>query len=211
MQNNSDNQKPGLSWSAPASTPKPATPAPSMQKSAPVTTPTGPSTAKYVGMIVVGVIIGVLIAWAWSAAHTPTDNTQTTSTSTSQNSNDNSTATTDTNSDSGTPAEGSDPSLLVMSPQKAGSSVAISKAIVTEPTWVVIYENKGGKPGNALGAALFFPEAQAGTVELLRPTVAGNSYLVVKQVDNGDRKFSLHQDQILTEGGQTQWVMFDAN
>lgn len=107
------------------------------------------------------------------------------------------------------PAEGSDATLLIMSPQAAGTSVTISKAIVAEPTWIVVYENNNGTAGNALGAALFFPDRQSGTVELLRATVSGKSYLVAKQVDNGDHRFSLRDDQLLSEGGEVQWVSFD--
>jgi len=80
---------------------------------------------------------------------------------------------------------------------------------VSAPTWIVVYENNAGQPGNALGAALFFPENQGGTVELLRGTTAGKSYLATEQVDNGDRKFSLKDDQFLSEDGVPQWVTFE--
>jgi hypothetical protein len=156
-------------------------------------------------MIVVGVIVGVLVAWGWSSMRP--SGTPITASSTTTGS-----ATAGTNlgvSTTSIPALGADPSLLIMSPQSSGRSVAIAKAIVSVPTWVVIYENKEGKPGNALGAALFFPERQTGSVELLRATTAGKSYLAVKQVDNGDRKFSLKGDPFLSEGGNVMWVTFE--
>ncbi len=212
--NGNNNQKQGgLSWSAPAA----QTPA---QKSVTQTKPAASvkmpeggssSTGKYVGMVAAGIVAGALIAWGWSAFRAPSSTvseSDTTKTDTSTTASDNTNLGVDTSS---VPALGSDPALSIMSPQSAGASVAISKAIVTTPTWVVVYEDNNGKPGNALGAALFFPERQTGTVELLRATTAGKSYLVAKQVDNGDRKFSLKDDQFLSEGGVVQWVTFKAN
>ena len=51
------------------------------------------------------------------------------------------------------------------------------------PTWVVVFENLGGKPGNALGAKMVFPGDTSGTVDLLRGTTAGQSYFVGEYVE----------------------------
>ena len=196
----------GLSWSTPAqptATPKPAA-APAPVRAPAAAAAGGARTGAYMGMLAVGILAGVVLAWGWSAtrsspsATSGTASTTATTGSTSLGVNVNS-----------VPAVGADPSLSIMSPQPAGASVAVSKAIVSAPTWVVVYENKEGKPGNALGAALFFPEKQAGTVSLLRATVSGKSYLAVRQVDNGDRKFSLRGDPYLAEDGNVQWVTFE--
>lgn len=216
QENNGGKEKQGgLSWSTPstpaaqhnaASQHKPVVPAAKPAASAPLAA-SGSSAGKYIGMIVVGVLAGVIIAWGWSAMRTSPgtaqdDNGTGTATSTQEGNN--------LGIDTGSvPALGADPAFSIMSPQSAGTSVAIKKAMVSAPTWVVVYENKDGKPGNALGAALFFPDRQGGTVELLRATVSGRSYLAVKQVDNGDRKFSLKDDQYLSEGGEVQWVTFE--
>ncbi len=111
----------------------------------------------------------------------------------------------------GTSALGSTSSLVVTTPQKAGLSVAISKADVSGVTWVVVYEGQNGKPGNVLGAAIFSPDHESGTVDLLRTTLAGQTYFVTEHSDNGDRKFSLKDDPLLTENGQPTWVTFTAN
>src|SRR3989338_153171 len=196
----------GLSWSTPAASApvqKPVAP----QKAAPAVaakSAAGGTTSKYVSMVVVGVLAGVLIAWGYSSWRAPTGGA-TTSTATST-ADTKTAATADTTS---LPVIGSDAALAIASPQKPGTSVAVEKAVVSTPTWVVVYENKGGAPGNALGAALFFPEGTSGTVELLRGTVSGRSYLAARQVDNGDRKFSLKDDQFLTEGGKVVWVTFE--
>lgn len=99
--------------------------------------------------------------------------------------------------------------LVVPSPQDAGLSVAVSSANVSAPTWVVVYESKNGVRGNALGAALFFPGGQTKTVNLLRATTAGQSYLVGRHVDNGDKQFSLTLDQAVVNGaGQPMYTEF---
>ena len=203
------NKQGGLSWSTPQNQnqqQKPLIPA------KPVAMPPASgnnNTARYAGMIVVGVIAGVIIAWGYSAWRTPggtANNTNATSTSSLTGTpagGDN------LGVDVGTAALGSNTSLSIASPQAAGDSVAIAKAAVSAPTWVVIYEDNNGKPGNALGAALFFPGTTSGTVELLRATVAGKTYLAAEQVDNGDRKFSLKDDQLVMVGGAIQWVTFE--
>ena len=161
----------------------------------------GSNSAKYAGMVVVGVIAGVVLAWGWSSwrsSPAPTsDDTSGIASTSNSNGVDTSTATL------------SSAPLSITSPQPAGTTVAVASAVVSAPTWVVIYEDNNGKPGNALGAALFFPGTPSGSVELLRATTAGKTYFAAKQVDNGDRKFSLKTDRLLTEDGQVQWVTFE--
>lgn len=106
--------------------------------------------------------------------------------------------------------------LTIPSPQSAGLYVEVSRATVTEPTWVVIYEDRGGVPGNALGAALFFPTSQggetSGTVELLRGTLIGHSYFAGESLDDGDKMFSNTTDKpIRNEKGNPIMVEFKAN
>jgi len=196
-ENNSNNQKQGgLSWSTPAQNPLPAQkPTAAPQVHVMPSKPASNST-KYIGMIVLGVIAGVIIAWGYSALRSPQEAA--------------STADTNTGTDTSTALiSASGLGLTIASPQIAGNSVAVAKAAVSAPTWIVVYENNAGQPGNALGAALFFPENQGGTVELLRGTTAGKSYLATEQVDNGDRKFSLKDDQFLSVDGSPQWVTFE--
>lgn len=165
----------------------------------------------YAGILAAGMLAGIMLTWGWSSWRAaPVAGTATTTQSARNES-----ARTDSGVGTGvavSPAApaGADPALSIMSPQPAGKSIKVDKAIVSSPTWIVVYDNKDGKPGNALGASLFFPEKQSGTVTLLRATMPGKSYLAVKQVDNGDRKFSLRGDPYLSEGGVVQWVTFEA-
>src|SRR3989344_4018544 len=195
-ENNRDNQKQGgLSWSTPAQSPMPAQ-KPAAAKAEVMPSKPASNSRKYISMIILGVIAGVVIAWGYSALRSPQE----------------SASTADTNTGAGTstvPTLASGFGLTIASPQIAGNSVAVAKAAVSAPTWIVVYENNAGQPGNALGAALLFPENQGGTVELLRGTTAGKSYLATEQVDNGDRKFSLKDDQFLSVDGSPQWVTFE--
>jgi hypothetical protein len=73
----------------------------------------------------------------------------------------------------------------------------------------VVYESKIGVRGNALGAALFFPEGGDRTINLLRATVAGQTYLVGRHVDNGDKQFSLTNDQpVVNAAGNPLYAEF---
>src|SRR3989338_2930837 len=195
-----ENKQGGLSWSTPAQSPAPAHKQFTAPKPPPITivAPAQSSAKKYAVMIALGIIAGVVIAWGWSEFKAPSKSPA--STSTEKNLGVDASA---------APSLASGSSLNITSPQVAGNSVAVAAVSVSVPTWIVIYESNAGQPGNALGAALFFPESQSGTVELLRGTAAGKSYLVAQQVDNGDRKFSLKDDQFVTIDGEVQWATFE--
>lgn len=227
QENNNGSQKPGgatpprqsgLSWSTPTTAPTTSTPKTSTQSQptkAPLAavknplpnmpaTPTGPSS-KYMGMIAAGVIAGGLLAWGWTNVNTSSQNGSDTSETATLNGENG--ADLGVNTD-GVTTIGAGVGLQILNSQGAGMSVAVEKATLSVPTWIVIYEDKDGKPGNALGAGLFFPENKGGVVELLRATTPGKTYLAVKQADNGDRKFSLKDDLYVSEDGKVEWVTF---
>lgn len=165
--------------------------------------------ATYISLFVGGIIVGILISWGWSATHTGGTGTNTASSSVE-------TSTTTGNTQSGNsqaPATAGmpDDELLVPSPQAAGQSVVITQAAVSSPTWVVVYEDKNGAPGNVLGAQLFYTTGP-GIVTLLRATEPGQTYYVGRSVDNGNHKYTLSQDKpTLNADGSIQTVSFTAN
>ncbi len=199
----------GLSWSTPTTTPHtaaPKTPTPAVKVSTPTKgAPTPGPSSKYFGMIAAGVIAGGLLAWGWTNINQSSTNTDDTDTKTGLA--DETGADLGINTDS-VSSLGTGVGLQILTSQGAGMSVAVEKATVSVPTWIVIYEDRDGKPGNALGAGLFFPENKGGVVELLRATSPGKTYLAVKQADNGDRKFSLKDDVYVSEEGEVEWVSF---
>ncbi|MEK7108997.1 MAG: hypothetical protein AAB919_01000 [Patescibacteria group bacterium] len=189
--NNDNNKQSGLSWSAPASTPKVLTPKPA----APVAVSSSNRNAsKIAGWLAVGVVAGVVIAWGATSLFkrggeslpAVADNLQTATTT-------------------------KEILFNVPSPQKAGMKVEVNGTEISAPTWVVVYESRDGKPGNVLGAALFSTGQEGGMVDLLRRTIAGQSYFVTEQSDNGDRRFSLKEDALLTAQGEPLWITFIAN
>jgi len=61
--------------------------------------------------------------------------------------------------------------------------------------WVVIHESSNGAPGNILGAQRFDAGAYSGgSVELLRDTLAGQTYFAMLHLDNNDKSFDHNTD-----------------
>lgn len=210
-QNNQNNKQQNLSWSNPqqgqsAQPPKQEQKQPQQQaKPAPVvvsapakSASSNRSAAKVTGWLAAGVVAGVVIAWGITGL-VRHGGTAATTAGSLQNA-----TSTDEGASSGS-------GLLTVAAQKAGMSVAVSDVNVSEPTWVAVYESRSGKPGNVLGAALFFPGNPSGTVELLRGTVAGETYFVTELKDNGDHKFSMKADTPLMIDNQQAWESFTAN
>ena len=203
-------KKSGLSWSAPAGGAAKPSAGPNQTKQLlPAqngVSGKGGSASMYAGLFVGGLIIGILLSWGWSVAvNRSGGNTTATSTQT------NTQAGTQESATSSTGSEMMGEELTVPSPQKAGQSVVIDNAVAGEPTWVVVYENRNGAPGNILGAQLFFTSGP-GIVTLLRGTEAGQTYYVGLAKDNGDHKFtkSLDNPGVNTDGTLAV-VSFKAN
>lgn len=148
--------------------------------------------ARYTGMFAAGVVVGVLVTWGFAA-----NNDRRTVAG------PNATSTPTTNQAAGVvlgPDGTANASFEVASPQAAGKKIQIARAIVTKPTWVVVYESVNGAPGRALGASLFTTKKSTGAVTLLRSTVAGKTYFVGQATDNGNGTFSLTTDKPVLTG-----------
>ncbi len=78
--------------------------------------------------------------------------------------------------------------------QAAGTEVHLSEATLKQPSWIAIRDTKG----HVLGAHWFGASVEDQTFTLLRSTSAGQVYQAVIYVDNGDKKFDLHADTLLT-------------
>ena len=89
--------------------------------------------------------------------------------------------------------------LVIPSPQDAGLQVAVTNVSVQVPTWVVVYENHNGTPGNVLGAGLFVEGRTSGAIDLLRGTLPGSSYFVGEARDDGDHMYSMQNDLIVRD------------
>lgn len=160
--------------------------------------------AKFLWPFLAGVIVGLIIGWGWFSLRPDTDKVTSMASSTTSTATDttkNTTTGTGTNTTQGGATTGTTkPSVvgssgaLAVSTQNAGLQVAVSSLSVSQPTWVVVFDNNNGTPGNALGAAMFFPGDKVGSIELLRATVSGKTYLVGEYVDDGDHLFSKQKD-----------------
>lgn len=95
--------------------------------------------------------------------------------------------------------------------QKAGNQVTVTSALFSQKGWVVIAEDDHGKPARILGAQEFVPGMATGTVDLLKPTIAGGSYHAMIYIDNGDNIFDYKVDAPLTDSsGNTVESLFSA-
>lgn len=92
--------------------------------------------------------------------------------------------------------------LVAVKAQAAGMSVT-ARATFDAPGWVVVHEEREGTLGNVLGAA-WLPEGSNDiVVELLRGTVAGQTYHVVLYNDDGDKQFEYKGgDALLLDGSK---------
>jgi hypothetical protein len=72
--------------------------------------------------------------------------------------------------------------------QSAGRTVMVDQIVLKNPGWVAIHDNVNGQPGRILGAQLFDSGKSSGSVELLRATMNGISYIAVLHNDDGNYK-----------------------
>ena len=83
--------------------------------------------------------------------------------------------------------------------QTAGTRVLIASVAFTNDGWVVIHEDASGKPGRILGAQRFIAgNYKDVSVDLLRGTVAGESYSAMLHTDDGDHTFDDAKDVPVT-------------
>src|SRR5438105_1224626 len=74
---------------------------------------------------------------------------------------------------------------VLVSNQMPGNSVKLNQVVLKKAGWVAVHDDINGEPGKILGAKLFGPGTSEGTIELLRGTVEGKTYLVVIHSDDG--------------------------
>jgi hypothetical protein len=215
--------KPTLSWTSsqqkitPPSTPPiipPAQPSKNNPNNNAKINPQKSNMPTYAGIFVGGLVIGVLVGWGAVG-------TRSTGTNATVNTDNQASSTTTQTTGTGTTMDLSGSTvgagdLTISSPQNSGLEVAVAHVNVSVPTWVIVYEDHNGVPGNALGATLFFPAAQggatSGAVSLLRGTLPGQTYLVGEALDDGDHKFSMNTDKPVRDSkGNPVLVQFKTN
>jgi len=192
---NQNNQKPGLSWTQPASAPQTKIHE-QPQKNQTAQTPTNESSNSKVVWIVGAVVVCVIAALIFIGQRDKSGSTGSNATTTATKTERKTDATEPTTV---TPVVGSMEGLTVPSPQDAGMEVLVEVESVPAPTWIVVYENNNGKPGNVLGAAFFTQTISSDSISLLRGTQPGRTYFVGKTHDDGDRKYALDVDPVVRD------------
>ncbi|MDB5238272.1 MAG: hypothetical protein JWM46_542 [Candidatus Kaiserbacteria bacterium] len=145
-----------------------------------------------IGVAVI-VVVGLLAWWLFSKPAASTG-TMATSTGTSITTDTTGTAASETDlSGSGNTVSSSGEALSV-GDQPAGDSVRVASVTLAKAGWVAVRDSM-----RIYGAAWL----TAGThenvsVPLLRNTVSGSNYTAVLYADNGDKKFDMHADALVT-------------
>ena len=108
-------------------------------------------------------------------------------------------------------SENKEGNLLMVADQSAGKSVIVGKISAVRDGWIVIHEDRAGKPGNILGALRVDQGTHSGLmVELLRDSVGGQAYYAMLHSDNGDKKFDYAADLPVQENGSPVMTKFMA-
>lgn len=143
-----------------------------------------------------GLLIGGLLVWIFSPASQDMEPTQNEKTPNAEMTKENPAEEDSTSSETGASTATNGRALSVAN-QEAGSSVTLERvAYPSDSGWVVIREYANGTPGNVLGAARYDVALglQPGTVDLVRPTVAGGTYEALFYTNEGALSFDLGED-----------------
>ncbi len=135
----------------------------------------------------IGLVVGLGIYWIFDRNAVPVDDISTAGDDTSE-------LATTTNDVVTLGANG-----IAVGAQRAGKVVTLSEITLKNPAWVAIHDDVNGQPGKVLGAHLFDAGTRAGSIELLRSTVDGKSYLIVIHKSDGNATYSSQTDKPLTD------------
>jgi hypothetical protein len=83
---------------------------------------------------------------------------------------------------------------LTVADQEAGTVVNVSGLVIAGKKWIGVYDDRSGAPGWIMGATRVHEGDTVAKVELLRTTVAGNTYYAVILNDDGDEVFNRLSD-----------------
>ena len=109
-------------------------------------------------------------------------------------------APTDTATTTSAVASSTQAASLMINDQFSTSTATVDKVVTGASAWVVIHEDRGGKPGNILGAS-WVPAGETLNlkVELLRAAMEGQTYYAMVHADDGVIGFDFKTDLPITD------------
>lgn len=160
--------------------------------------------------VVVGLVVGFAVGWYWTESKYAS--TQDVETQQEQNEQNQQTESEDQTEDESSMNVQASNEAIAVSEQDAGSSVVVDEVTLSETGWVAIREMKNDVMGNVLGAKRIQNPGTISrvSVELLRPTVAGETYAVVIYRDDGNANFDLNFDSLVVRGDDPVSATFEA-
>jgi len=156
--------------------------------------------SKVIGALIVGILIGFLSCYVWNDGK-KNFRTKEKNVSVSEV---NTTPPSESRNDASAVLVPEARAVITAEMQLAGDVVVVKEVTMPQSGWVVVHEVIDGSVANALGASRV-DEGQYDlvTVELLRPTIPENTYVVTLYSDDGDKQFEIGMDTpIVGEDGK---------
>lgn len=149
-----------------------------------------------------GLLIGGLLVWVFSPAPENTKKAENNNTTTTEQTD----STKDTPTTGDTTASQEAQGSLKVDDQAAGTHVSLAATTFpAEKGWIVVRDHQEGVSGGILGAARYDTTTglKPTSVELLRATVAGNTYEALFYSDAGAATFDLAEDAPVANSSTT--------
>lgn len=150
---------------------------------------------KVIGALIVGVIIGLVVAYLWLGSDVSVRQSES-----GEESSVDTTSLDNKRTDTSVVLAPETNATFGVNMQLAGDSVQIEDVVMPEDGWVVVHEVVDGIVANALGATRLDPgEYEIVIIELLRPSVPESTYVVTLYSDNDNKVFEINADTPLID------------
>jgi hypothetical protein len=152
-----------------------------------------------IGLVVL-VVVALLLAWYVKQRPSPASNL-------SNNTNMNDTTPQPDGEDN--PPAVAETNYVIVSDQRAGTTIDIDEVRLDRPGFVAIHEVVGNQPGKIVAQSNLLPVGTRADLVINYKAMAGKTYIAMLHSDNGDSKFNATVDlPILNGSGQPIMATF---
>ncbi len=101
---------------------------------------------------------------------------------------------------------------IAVSTQVAGNSITVDNAYLEKAGFITIHSvDSKGKAGEIIGTSGLLSVGAKQDLEINVPVKAGEKYIAMLRVDDGDKKFDANKDISVTKGGINVMTMFSVS